>query len=305
MNRTQPTQKLRRWHDFLGSFDQTIVHTAGKENYIADALFRHYKRPSTSTEEEDYIPQSIDNTLLQRAPSLPTPPNTITCNQFSIPPLTPEMSEYTSSASDFSHTDCEYNLCRSRSQAAGHHHSCPYQEDDDREQFISYHEDTEFQEASPPANPQAQAESEPLAPIDPAIFEGYTPLKVEQIGVEAYKEDIARMYDHYKQHKGDHWTNCNDEYCKTHYSSHLNRDRYLNPNFTTCSVCGTWGHGPMTCDIEGLMLEKGIKELTKECADNKEQALSLPPYHQVTQWATSANAIAVNTPWDEPSSPEE
>ena len=113
------------------------------------------------------------------------------------------------------------------------------------------------------------------------------------------------MYDHYKQHKQDHWTNCNDEYCKTHYSSHLNRNRYLNPDFTTCSVCGTWGHGRMTCDIDGLMLEKKIKELTKECADTKAQALSLPPYHQAPEWATGSNAIAVNTPWDEPSSTEE
>ena len=56
MDRTQPTQKLRRWQEFLGSFDQTIVHTAGEDNYIADALSRNYKRPSTSTDEEDYIP---------------------------------------------------------------------------------------------------------------------------------------------------------------------------------------------------------------------------------------------------------
>ena len=165
------------------------------------------------------------------------------------------MSEYQSSASGFSHRDCEYNLCRSRSRAAGHHHSCPYQDDYDWEHFISYPKDTEFQEASPPADPQEEPESEPLTPIDPAIFDGYTPLTDEQIGVEAYKEDIARMYEHYKQHKRDQCTNCNDVYCKTHYSSHLNRKRYLNANFTTCSVCGTWGHGRMTCDTEGLMLE--------------------------------------------------
>ena len=55
MDCTQPTQKLRRWQDFLGSFNQTIVHTAGKENYITDALSRNYQRPGTSTEEEDYI----------------------------------------------------------------------------------------------------------------------------------------------------------------------------------------------------------------------------------------------------------
>ena len=61
----------------------------------------------------------------------------------------------------------------------------------------------------------------------------------------------------------------------------------------------------MTCDMEGLMLQKQIKELTKECADSKAQGLSLPPYHQAPEWATGSNAIAVNTPWDELSSPEE
>ena len=115
------------------------------------------------------------------------------------------MSEYqSSSASDFSHTDCAYNLCRSHGKAAGHHHSCPYQDDDDWEQFLSDPEDTEFQEALPPANPSEEPEGEPLTPIDTAIFEGHTALTVKQIGVEAYKADIARMYAHYKQHKRDH-----------------------------------------------------------------------------------------------------
>ena len=61
----------------------------------------------------------------------------------------------------------------------------------------------------------------------------------------------------------------------------------------------------MTCDIEGLMLAKEIQELTKECADTKAQALSLPPYYQAPEWATRSNAIAVNARWDAPSSPEE
>ena len=85
----------------------------------------------TSTEEEDFITESIDNTTLHRTPMLPTPPNTITCNDFSIPPLTPDMSAYQSSASHFSHNDCEYDLCRSRGNAASHEHTCPYLDDDD------------------------------------------------------------------------------------------------------------------------------------------------------------------------------
>ena len=53
------------------------------------------------------------------------------------------------------------------------------------------------------------------------------------------------------------------------------------------------------------MLEKEIKELTKECMDTKAQAVSLPQYHQAPEWATGSNAIAVNTSWDEPSATEE
>ena len=304
MDRTQGSQKLGRWQGFLASFDQTIVHTAGKGNFIADAIYRYYIRIGTSTEEEDFIPESIDDTTLHRTPTLPTPPNNITCNHFSMPPLTPDMSESQSSASDFSHTDCEYKLCRSRGKAGGHHHTCPNQDDEDWEQFVTYSEDTKLQEITAPAEP-LEPHSAPLTPIDPAIFEGYTPLTVEQIGVEAYQEDIVRMSEHYKKHKRDHWTTCNDEYGKIHYSSHLNRNRYLNPNFSTCSVCGIWGHGRMTCNIEGLILQKDMKELTLECNDIKAQALRLPPYHKLPEWASGSHAIATNTPCDEPSSPEE
>ena len=107
MYRTQGSQNLRVWQEFLGSFDQTIVHTAGKENFIADAISRNYIRIGTTTEEEDFIPEGILNTTLYGTPTLPTPPNTITCNHLCIPTLIPDMSEYLSSASDFSHTDGE------------------------------------------------------------------------------------------------------------------------------------------------------------------------------------------------------
>ena len=148
------------------------------------------------------------------------------------------MSEYQFCASDFSHTHCEYNMCRSREKGAGHHHTYPCQDEDDWQQCVSYLEDIDFQEITPPTK-QEELDSASLTPIDSAIFEVYTPLPVEQIGVEAYKENIVRMYVDYKQHKRDHRTNCNDKDCKTHYRRHRNCNRYLNSNFTTCSVCGT------------------------------------------------------------------
>ena len=131
VDRTQASQKLRRCQEFLGSFDYTIVPTAAKDTFIADAISRNYIRIGTLTEEEDFIPGSIDNTTLHRTRIVPTHPNTITCNHWSIPSLTSEVSEYQFFGRDFSHTDCEYNLCRSRGKAAGHHHTCPYKDDND------------------------------------------------------------------------------------------------------------------------------------------------------------------------------
>ena len=133
MTRSKESQKLRRWEEFLVSFDQTIVPTASEENVIADAISRNYKRIGTTTEGENIIPERIDDTTLHRTTTLRTPTNTITCNHFSTPPLTADMSEYQSSASDSSYTNCAYNICRSGGQTAGHHHTSPYQDDNNWE----------------------------------------------------------------------------------------------------------------------------------------------------------------------------
>ena len=146
------------------------------------------------------MPEGIDNNTLHRAPTLPTPPQTITCNYCSVPSLTPDMPAYHySSASDLSHTENEYNLCRSRDKAACNHHSCPYQDDDDWQQFVAYPDDIEFQQAAPTTDTQAEPVSPPITRIDSAIFEGYKLLTVAHIGVYASRADIKKMYDHNKQ----------------------------------------------------------------------------------------------------------
>lgn len=230
----------------------------------------------TALDEADFIANSIDNTSLLRTPTLPIATNTITCNHFSIPLLTPDMSDYQSSGRDFSDADCKFNLCRSRGQVVGHNDICASRYNDDWEHTVSYSEDNEFQEVTPPTAPQ-QSDCATLTTIDPTIMEWYTPLTVAQIVLDAWKEDTARMYEHYKQHKPDHSTNCNHEYCKTYHNSQLNPNRYWNPNFTTCLVWGTWRHGGMPCGIVGLMLEMQIKPVTVECNHTKAQALGLLP----------------------------
>ena len=164
---------------------------------MPNAISRNYMRIGTSTLQADLITERIDNTTLHSTPTLPTPPHTITCNDFSISPDTPHVSGYQSSASDFSHTACEHNVCGTRGMAGSHHHTCPCYDDNYCPQFVSYTEATELQKIRLPTE-ALYSGSAPLTPIDPAIFEWYTPLTVEQIRVEAYKEDIASIYEHYK-----------------------------------------------------------------------------------------------------------
>ena len=85
LDKTEVSQKRRGWQDFLESFAQTIVHSAHKQNSMADAINENYICIGTVTEEEDFIAESLDNTTLHQTPTLPTPPNTLTCNHFSIP----------------------------------------------------------------------------------------------------------------------------------------------------------------------------------------------------------------------------
>jgi len=46
----------------MREFDLVIEHMAGKENLLADALSRKQKYSLDPTEEQDFIPQSIDPT---------------------------------------------------------------------------------------------------------------------------------------------------------------------------------------------------------------------------------------------------
>jgi len=46
----------------MREFDFVMEHVAGKENLLADALSRKYKYSLDPTEEQDFIPLSIDPT---------------------------------------------------------------------------------------------------------------------------------------------------------------------------------------------------------------------------------------------------
>jgi len=121
----QTSQKLARWQAYMREFDLVIEHTAGKENLLADALSRKHKYSLDPTEEQDFIPQSIDSTEdngnLQDT--------SITTNNLSISPILEEITMVSRGCINFKHTDCDYNKCAGGDESLRHYPSCPYLDD--------------------------------------------------------------------------------------------------------------------------------------------------------------------------------
>jgi len=90
-----------------------IVHPAGKENLLADALSRKYKYYLYPPEEQDFIPQSIDptedNSNLQDT--------SITTNNLSISPIPEEITMVSRGCIYFKYSDCDYNKCAGRDES--------------------------------------------------------------------------------------------------------------------------------------------------------------------------------------------
>jgi len=99
-----------------------IEHTAGKENLLADTLSRKHKYCLDPTEEQDFIPQSID------LPEDHTEPQdtSITTNNLSISPVPEEITMVSRACIKFKDTDCDFNKYAGRDKGLGHHLSCPY-----------------------------------------------------------------------------------------------------------------------------------------------------------------------------------
>ena len=91
-------------------FNAKIKLPAGKENLIADALFRVYKYLEQATSEKDFIPQYIDST-----PAYYTGNKLLFSNTFNSIPITLNTSIATTMAScraiNFKTVNCDYNEC--------------------------------------------------------------------------------------------------------------------------------------------------------------------------------------------------
>jgi len=130
----QTSQKLAQWQSYMREFDLVIEHTAGKENLLADAQSRKHKYSLNPTEEQDFIPQSIDPTE-ENSNLLDT---SSTNNNLSISPIPQEITMVSRGCINFKHMDCDYNKCAGHNESRGHHPSCPYFDDENDGDYEDY-----------------------------------------------------------------------------------------------------------------------------------------------------------------------
>jgi len=144
----------------MREFDLVIEHTAGKGNLLADALSRKHKYSLNPTEEQHFIPQSIDptedNSNLQDTSS--------TTNNLSISPIPEEIRMVSRGYINFKDTDCDYNKCAGRDETRGHHPSCPYLDDENDGDYEDYDDIKEE---------EMQSDEDTLSTIPEEIFDGY------------------------------------------------------------------------------------------------------------------------------------
>jgi len=273
----------------MWELDLVIEHTAGKENLLADALSRKHKSSLDPTEEQEFIPQSIDptedNNNLQDT--------SITTNNLSIFPIPEEITMVSCGCINFKHTDCDYNNWAGRDESLSHHPSCPYRDDDNDWDYEDYNDIKEV---------EMQSDRDTLPTILEEIFDenefdphpqvvnhdqlkGYHPISApadytysvtNDENIPAIFRDVVNdAWEHYKQHRKQHNTDCHDYYCRSHGSSHPNWNRYF-PT-TRCSVCGTYGHGCLDCKLAEAVYQKE-KEIQSSQRDSwKLKATTIPP----------------------------
>jgi len=268
----------------MPEFDLFIEHTAGKENLLADAPSRKHKYSLDPTEEQDFIPQSIDptedNSNLQDT--------SITTNNLSISPIPQEIITVSRGCINFKHTDCDYNKCAGRDESLGHHPSCPYLDDGNDRDYEDYDDIKEE---------EMQSDEDTLSTIPEEIFDGATADDTSSVtndgNIPAIITDVVNdAWEHYKQHRKQHNTDCHDYHCRSHGSSHQNGNRYF-PT-TRCSVCGTDGHGCLDCTLAVAVYQKE-KEFQSSQRDSwKLKATTIPPNNTPSSESPDINIPELN-----------
>ena len=170
-----------------------IQHTAGKQNLLADALSREHKCSLDPTEEQDFIPQSLD----------PTEDNgnlqdtSITTNNLSISPIPEEITMVSRGCINFKHTDCDHNKCAGHDENLGYHPSCPYLDDEN---------DRDYEDYDGIKEEEMQSHEDTLSTILKEIFDGSpaddTSSVTHDDNIPAIITDVVNdAWQHYKQHR--------------------------------------------------------------------------------------------------------
>jgi len=144
----------------MREFDLVIEDTAGKENLFTDALSMKHKYSLNPTEEQYFIPQSINPTEDNTEPQ----ETSITTNNLSIPPIPEAFTMVSRGCNNFKHTDSEYNKCAGCDESFGHHPTCPYLDDENDGDYEDYDDIKEE---------EIQSDKDTLSTIPEEIFDRY------------------------------------------------------------------------------------------------------------------------------------
>ena len=135
VQRTPGTGKLRSWWDFLMSFNCTREHTAGKDNYITDALPRMNIYVGISTTKDHLIPHGVDSTTIRSLQEITSNHINLFDHSTTSSPTSNHPCHNMPSCRpiNFNRVKCDFNKCIWRAEIRGHHHSCPYPGEEDME----------------------------------------------------------------------------------------------------------------------------------------------------------------------------
>ena len=170
MQGTPHSQKLRRWQDLCMTFNCTIVHTAGKDNHIADTLSRIHKYTSVSIIEDDLIPHHVDSATIRALQEITSNHINLSDHSTASSPTSdhPYLNMPTAGAINFTHVYCDFNKCRGRAETARHHHSCLYL--DNKQMELNIKGDYKVIEKE---DKEVYSDEEPLSPMAGKRFENY------------------------------------------------------------------------------------------------------------------------------------
>jgi len=241
------------------------------------------------TEEQDFIPQSIDRTEDNTEPQ----DTSITTNNLSISPIPEEITMVSHGCINFKHTDWDYNKCAGRDESLAHHPSCPYADNENDGDYKDYNDIKEE---------EMQSDEDTLSTIPEEIFDGYefdphhhvvehdqlngchhisapaddTSSVTNDDNISAIITDVVNdAWEHYKQYRKQHNTDCHDYYYRSHGSSYHNGNRYF-PT-TRYSVCGSYAHGCLDYNLAEAVYQKE-KEFQSSQRDSwKLKTTNIPP----------------------------